>query len=167
MYHRRIETAWVARVLGYVEPFDLVNSYGLFRDMTHTRPEIVIEGSNDGRSWLEYEFRWKPGDLARRPRFVEPHQPRLDWQMWFAALSRFGDERNRWFEALMRRLLEGLPPVVALLEKNPFPDAPPRYVRAILYDYHFTDAKAHRETGAWWRREKLGMYCRPLSLPGR
>ncbi len=164
VYHRRIDSAWVAKVLGYVEPFNLVNSYGLFRDMTHRRPEIVMEGSNDGKTWLEYEFKWKPGDLMRRPGFVEPHQPRLDWQMWFAALGRH--EHNPWFGALMRRLLEGSPPVVALLEKNPFPDAPPHYVRAILYDYHFTDSKTRGETGAWWHREKLGMYCRPLSLAG-
>jgi len=159
----RIE--WVDRVHSYTSPFHIVNSYGLFRVMTKSRPEIVIEGSNDGKLWLEYEFPWKPGDLKRRPGFVEPHQPRLDWQMWFAALGRY--EHNPWFGGLMRRLLEGSPPVLELLEKNPFPEAPPRYVRAILYDYHFTSSKTRRETGTWWRREKVGMYCKPLSLRGR
>ncbi len=159
----RIE--WVDRVFAYTSPFHIVNSYGLFRVMTKSRHEIVIEGSNDGKTWLEYEFPWKPGDLKRRPGFVEPHQPRLDWQIWFAALSRY--ERTPWFGGLMHRLLEGSPSVLALLKKNPFPDAPPRYVRAILYDYHFTSAKTRKETGAWWRREKLGLYCKPLSLPGR
>jgi len=159
----RIE--WAEEVLSYTSSFHIVNSYGLFRVMTKSRPEIVIEGSNDGKAWLEYEFPWKPGDLKRRPGFVEPHQPRLDWQMWFAALGRY--EHNPWFGGLMRRLLEGSPPVLALLEENPFPDAPPRFVRAILYDYHFTSSKTRRETGAWWRREKLRMYSAPMSLSSR
>ncbi len=159
----RIE--WMDRVLSRTSSFHFVNSYGLFRVMTRSRPEIVIEGSNDGRTWLEYEFPWKPGDLKRRPAFVEPHQPRLDWQMWFAALGRY--ERNPWFAGLMRRLLEGSPSVLALLEKNPFPDAPPRYLRATLYDYHFTSSKTRSETGAWWRREFVRIYREPMSLTGR
>ncbi len=160
---KRVE--WADSVLSYTSPFHIVNSYGLFRVMTKSRPEIVIEGSNDGRTWKEYEFPWKPGDLKRRPAFVEPHQPRLDWQMWFAALGQY--ERNPWFQGLLRRLLEGSPPVLALLEKNPFPDAPPRYVRGVLYNYHFTDHKTREETGAWWRREKVRMYCSPMSLSRR
>jgi len=164
-FQKATRVEWADRILSYTSPFHVVNSYGLFRVMTKSRPEIVIEGSNDGKTWLEYEFPWKPGDLKRRPEFVEPHQPRLDWQMWFAALSRY--ERNPWFGGLMRRLLEGSPPVLALLETNPFPDAPPRYVRAILYDYHFTSSESWRETGAWWRREKLRMYFPPMSLSGR
>ncbi len=145
--------------------FSSVSSYGLFRNMTTRRPEIVIEGSNDRRAWLAYEFKWKPGDLNRRPTQVAPHQPRLDWQMWFAALGNYRSPRNRWFAmGLVRRLLEGSPEVLALLESNPFPDKPPRYIRSRLYDYHFTDWETRNETGAWWRREPLGLYSPVLSL---
>jgi predicted DCC family thiol-disulfide oxidoreductase YuxK len=155
----------VREILGSVDPLRLVNSYGLFRDMTLTRPEIVVEGSNDGQTWLEYEFKWKPGYVKRRPGFVEPHQPRLDWQMWFAALSNY--QRTPWFGKFLQRLLEGSPSVVALLERNPFPDAPPKFVRAVLYNYRFTDSASRRETGAWWRREKLGLYAKTMSLNRR
>ena len=129
--------------------------------MTTSRPEILVEGSDDGQNWRAYEFRWKPGDVMRRPRFVAPHQPRLDWQMWFAALS--SCEANPWLVNFLARLLEGSPPVLDLLAKNPFPDHPPRYIRAVLYDYHFTDAATRRATGAWWRREEKGLYCPVLS----
>ncbi len=151
----------ITALCGYCEPIRAVNSYGLFRVMTTSRPEIIIEGSNDGREWRAYEFKWKPGDVRRRPRFVAPHQPRLDWQMWFAALGHY--QHNPWLIYFMRRLLEGSRPVLNLLERNPFPDGPPRYLRAVVYDYHFTDFKARRETGAWWRRELKGLYCPVLS----
>jgi hypothetical protein len=117
----------------------------------------VIEGSLDGVTWRSYEFRYKPGDPSRRPKFVEPHQPRLDWQMWFAALG--GYEGNPWVRAFLERLLEGSPAVLGLLANNPFPNGPPRYVRAVLYDYRFTDAGQRRATGAWWKRRALGLYC--------
>ena len=146
-------------------PLELVNSYGLFRVMTTTRNEIVVEGSDDGRSWREYEFKWKPGDTKRRPGFVAPHQPRLDWQMWFAALG--SARQNPWFQGFLLGLLEGSPQVLALLEKNPFPDQPPRYVRALLYEYRFTDPAEREATGAWWRRELKGLYFRPASLQAR
>jgi predicted DCC family thiol-disulfide oxidoreductase YuxK len=149
-------------VLTYAAPFQVVNSYGLFAVMTTTRPEIVIEGSNDGVEWKPYEFRYKPGDIARAPRFVAPHQPRLDWQMWFAALRDY--RASPWFLMLAERLLEGSPAVLALLEENPFPDRPPRYVRAQLYQYHFTDQAARRATGAWWRRDLAGEYLPPIGL---
>jgi predicted DCC family thiol-disulfide oxidoreductase YuxK len=145
-----------------IEPFRVVNPYGLFQVMTTTRPEIVIEGSDDGATWEPYEFRWKVGDVRRRPEFVEPHQPRLDWQMWFAALSSFRE--SPWFLSFCHRLLDGSAPVTALLERNPFPRAPPRFLRAIVYDYHFTDAATRRATGAWWRRAPLGLYCPVLTL---
>jgi hypothetical protein len=147
----------VLRIYGVVEPFQSVNGYGLFAVMTTSRSEIVVEGSRDGREWRAYEFRWKPGDLRRRPRFVEPHQPRLDWQMWFAALG--GYRENPWFVELLRRLLEGSPPVLRLLGRNPFPDSPPRYIRATVYDYRFTDFPTRRRTGHWWRRTPIGPYC--------
>lgn len=148
----------VEKPLAAIRPFRSVNSYGLFRAMTTTRPEIVIEGSNDGREWIPYEFRWKPGDLQRRPAFVQPHQPRLDWQMWFAALGDYRSRRNSWFTGLMRRLQQGSPEVLALLDENPFPDGPPMYLRATLYNYEFTNAETRDETGAWWQRERLRPY---------
>src|SRR5439155_23558230 len=149
-------------LLELVSPLRTINSYGLFAAMTTTRPEIIVEGSNDRRTWLPYEFKWKPGDLQRRPAFVAPHQPRLDWQMWFAAL---GDYRgNPWFMNFLVRLLQGAPEVLGLLEQNPFPDQPPRRVRAVLYEYHFTDFAARRARGEWWRRERKGLYCPEVSL---
>ncbi len=135
-------------------PFQVVNSYGLFAVMTTTRPEIIVEGSSDGENWQAYEFRYKPGDLRRAPRWVAPHQPRLDWQMWFAALGNY--RSNLWFVGFAARLLEGSPQVAGLLEKNPFPDHPPRYVRALVYEYSFTDRETRRRTGEWWSRKPLG-----------
>ncbi|HEY1251279.1 MAG TPA: lipase maturation factor family protein [Thermoanaerobaculia bacterium] len=144
-------------------PLRSANGYGLFAVMTTSRPEIVVEGSDDGETWRPYEFRWKPGDPARRPAFVAPHQPRLDWQMWFAALGTY--EENPWLIRLLQRLLEGSPDVRRLLaeDRNPFPKEPPRYVRALVYDYHFTTAAERARTGAWWKRELKGPYCPVLS----
>ena len=151
------------RVLRWVGPFYIVNSYGLFANMTESRPEIVVEGSNDGRTWHQYEFKWKPGNLKRPPRWVAPHQPRLDWQMWFAVLG--GNYQNTpWFLNFMGSLLKGSAEVLALLEQNPFPEKPPRYVRAILYDYRFTELETKSSDGNWWRREQIGLYCPAISL---
>jgi predicted DCC family thiol-disulfide oxidoreductase YuxK len=147
---------FVQDAVGWLSPFYLANSYGLFAVMTTSRVEIVIEGSNDGATWLPYEFKYKPGDLGRRPTWVAPCQPRLDWQMWFAALGSYHD--NPWFASLLTRLLEGTPEVTALLARNPFPDAPPRYIRAMAYEYHFTDLATRRRTGNWWSRELKGTY---------
>ncbi|MEO6971566.1 MAG: lipase maturation factor family protein, partial [Chthoniobacterales bacterium] len=149
---------------GALAPFRIVNGYGLFRVMTKERPEILIEGSEDGIEWKPYEFKWKPGPLNRRPGFVEPHQPRLDWQMWFAALSDV--RQNPWFFGLVQRLLENSPDVTRLLGKNPFPDKPPRYLRAELYRYRFTTLAEHKKTGAWWQREDLREYMSTVSLHG-
>lgn len=146
-----------------VAPLRSANGYGLFAVMTTERPEIVIEGSDDGQTWRAYEFRWKPGDPLRRPEFVAPHQPRLDWQMWFAALG--GYRGNPWLTRFMARLLEGSPEVLALLASNPFPDRPPRYVRAVVYDYRFTDAEERRRSGAWWKRELRGLYAPVVGGP--
>ena len=145
-----------------VSPWHLVNPYGLFAVMTTDRPEIVVEGSLDGVTWKPYEFQFKPGDPTHAPGFVAPHQPRLDWQMWFAALGSY--QTNPWFLRFCERLLQGTPEVLELLAKNPFPDHPPRLIRAVLYNYRFTDWATRREQGAWWRRERLGLYCPPLSL---
>ena len=145
-----------------VSPLFIVNAYGLFAVMTTARPEIVIEGSADGQTWVEYGFTYKPGSLTRAPFWNVPHQPRLDWQMWFAAL---GDaQANPWFQNFVFRLLQGSPPVLALLESNPFPDRPPRYVRAKLYQYRFADSRTHAATGQWWTREFERPYFPSVSL---
>ena len=161
----RVNQTWPAPVLKlyvWLEPLRSFNNYGLFAVMTQTRPEIVVEGSDDGRNWQAYQFKYKPGDLARAPEFVAPYQPRLDWQMWFAAL---GDPGQRpWFFRFELRLLQNSPEVLTLLGRNPFPKAPPRYVRALLYEYHFTNLATRRATGRWWRRELKGLYAAPLSL---
>jgi predicted DCC family thiol-disulfide oxidoreductase YuxK len=142
-----------------VAPFQSLNAYGLFAVMTTERPEIEVEGSEDGETWKPYTFRWKPGEIGRAPRFCPPHMPRLDWQMWFAALR--GDCRSApWFLGFERRLLEGTPEVRALLRDDPFPDKPPRYLRARLYLYRFTG----RGDRAWWRREEAGWFCPPVGL---
>jgi hypothetical protein len=162
-----IETVWPEAplpselfVLGqWAEPFRSTNGYGLFAVMTTKRPEIIVEGSEDGAVWKPYRFRWKPCDLDRRPRFTFPHLPRLDWQMWFAALS--GDCRAEpWFIRFEQRLLQGSPAVVGLLRENPFADRAPRYVRARLYSYRFTSFGSRD----WWSREDQGYFCPPVSL---
>ena len=147
-----------ATVLRYVEPLHIVNSYGLFAVMTTERQEIEVEGSDDSVNWRAYAFPYKPGDLRRAPPIVAPHQPRLDWQMWFAALGSY--QQNRWFVNFMIRLLEGEPSVLKLLESNPFPKAPPKFIRARLYLYHFTK---WGEKG-WWTREDRGEYFPVVSL---
>ena len=149
----------------YIEPFRMVNGYGLFRVMTKTRPEIDVEGSADGVTWLPYEFKWKPGDVMKAPRWVAPHQPRLDWQMWFAALGTYSN--NRWFVAFAECLLRNRPEVTSLLASNPFAAAPPRYIRAKVYDYRFTSKAEHAQTGAWWQRELRGEYLPAVSLHQR
>jgi predicted DCC family thiol-disulfide oxidoreductase YuxK len=148
-------------LLEWISPLESVNRYGLFAVMTMRRPEIVVEGSEDGRTWRPYEFRWKPGDVSVAPKFVAPHQPRLDWQMWFAALESCGE--NRWLIAFLGRLLQGEPAVLRLLAANPFPKGPPRYVRTLVYSYRFTDWKTRRSTGAWWTRQLQGGYCPVVS----
>ena len=145
-----------------IAPFGIVNTYGLFAVMTTERDEIIVEGSNDGSTWLDYEFPCKPGDLARAPRWVAPYQPRLDWQMWFAALSGYRSEP--WFVNFMVRLLQNSPDVTGLLSKNPFPASAPKYVRALLFDYSFTNFAERRQSGHWWKRRPRGIYLRPISL---
>jgi hypothetical protein len=140
----------------------IVNRYGLFAVMTTSRPEIVIEGSDDGIDWKPYEFKYKAGDVAKPLRWVAPYQPRLDWQMWFAALTRH--ENAPWFSRLIERLLEGSPDVLNLFDKNPFPDKPPKVIRAVLYDYHFSDAATRRATKAVWTRQMLGEYFPSVRL---
>ena len=145
-----------------IEPFRIVNGYGLFRVMTKERPEIQVEGSADGIDWVSYEFKWKPGDVNRAPRWCAPHQPRLDWQMWFAALG--GRRQEDWFQNFVVRLLENEPAVTRLLARNPFPEKPPKYVRAILFKYQFTTSEERRATGAWWKRREIGEFFPEATL---
>jgi predicted DCC family thiol-disulfide oxidoreductase YuxK len=150
------------RAVQLAAPFEIANTYGLFATMTVTRPEIIVEGSSDGVTWLPYQFPYKPGALEQPPHWVAPYQPRLDWQMWFAALSDY--RSSPWFINFMVRLLEGAPAVTGLLARNPFPQAPPRYVRAELFDYRFTNFAQRRATGNWWARTPRGLYFPAISL---
>ena len=149
----QIARAWPGRILDWVSPFRSVNGYGLFRVMTTERLELVIEVSGDEQNFEEYEFRWKPGDPRRRPAFVEPHMPRLDWQMWFAALDPAG--AAYWLDSLGQRILEGEPSVLRLLGPRPF-SARPRRVRIAAYDYRFTTPAERARNGAWWVRTFRG-----------
>ena len=145
-------------LLRFTEPLRVVNSYGLFAVMTTERPEIVIEGSNDGVDWRPYELPYKAGDVHRAPSWVAPHQPRLDWQLWFAAMEHY--QENPWFILMMKRLLEGDATLLRLFETNPFPKSPPKFIRARLFVYHFT----HWGSKDWWTREEKGLYFPAVSL---
>jgi hypothetical protein len=154
----RRQVAWpklLLKCFEFLGPFHLVSSYGLFAVITTERPEIIIEGSDDGVNWVRYDFKWKPGAVERAPRFVAPHQPRLDWQMWFAALGYC--ETNPWLVRFLVRLLEGSKPVIGLLKTNRFARKPPRYVRGSLYDYRFTSPGQRKATRAWWIAEPRGL----------
>ncbi len=158
-----IRWPWIlAAVYDAAAPFETVNGYGLFAVMTTERPEIILEGSEDGRVWKAYGYRYKPGDLRVPPHWSAPHQPRLDWQLWFAALGNLNE--NPWFLNLETALLRGKPEVLKLLGDNPFPTGPPRYVRALIYDYRFSTDQEKASTGDWWEREDKGIYCPVLSL---
>lgn len=145
-----------------LKPFAIINYYGPFAVMTTERDEVIVEGSSDGQTWLSYEFSYKPGDVRRMPAIVAPHHPRLDWQMWFASLSDY--QHTPWFVNFVFRLLEGSPEVLALLEKNPFPVTPPKYVRAELYKYEFTTPEERAKDGTWWKRTLKGEYLPPTTL---
>jgi lipase maturation factor 1 len=148
----------VQRAVDRAEAFKVASSYGVFRVMTKTRPEIIIEGSHDGVTWKAYEFPWKPGRVDRVPRFIAPWQPRLDWQMWFAALGSCGN--NPWLVSTLRHLLLGTPPVLALFEENPFAGQPPRYVRTTTWQYRFAPGGSND----WWTRAEQGPYCPTVML---
>jgi predicted DCC family thiol-disulfide oxidoreductase YuxK len=148
----------------WIEPMHMVSSYGLFAVMTTERNEIIIEGSDDGSEWREYEFRYKPGDVTRRPPWNIPHQPRLDWQMWFAALD--DPRRVNWFPHFLEKLLENEPTVTALLDKNPFADKAPQYLRAQFYDYTYSSGEELRK-GLWWQRRSVGLYYPVVRLKAK
>jgi hypothetical protein len=151
----------VSGILRVVAPFQIVNTYGLFAVMTTQRLEIVLEGSNDGSEWKEYSFPFKPGNTHRDLPVVAPYQPRLDWQMWFAALGTY--QENTWFGGLAYRILLGDKAVLGLLDAPPFA-TPPRYLRAQIYDYKFTTVGERRRTGAVWTRQLQGTWFGPVSL---
>jgi hypothetical protein len=147
------------------DPFRIANRYGLFAVMTRGRFEIEFQGSNDGQTWTAYPFRHKPQELDKAPRIYAPYQPRLDWNLWFASLGEWHD--NPLVLHTERRLLSNDADVLALFAANPFPQAPPRQVRAVLYQYWFTSTSEKREHGLWWRREFLGLYAPAIQLePG-
>jgi hypothetical protein len=158
------DQGWPEKLLTWVSPLKSVNGYGLFRVMTTSRPEIVIEVSEDGFVWKEQEFRWKPGNVMRRPRFVEPHMPRLDWQMWFAALD--PSSAAEWLLRLADHLIAGDPAVVRLLGPNPLPGRP-RYVRLAYYQYHFTSYAERGKTNSWWKRDFVTYLSEPIDAERR
>lgn len=149
------------------DPYRLVNSYGAFGSVSRTRDEVILEGTADDHltahtQWHEYGFRGKPGDVRRLPRQFSPYHLRLDWLMWFAALS--PSYSHPWLIRLCVAMLTNDRTVLKLLAHNPFPDDPPKYVRAVLYRYRFTTAAERRRDHAWWWRERLGEYLAPISL---
>jgi hypothetical protein len=140
-----------------LEPFRISNQYGLFAVMTQARYEIEFQGSNDGQTWVAYPFRYKPQNPREAPRLYAPYQPRFDWNLWFASLG--GWRENPFVVRAEVQLLRGSPSVLSLFAGNPFPGKPPREVRAVLWQYWFTDMKVKREEGLWWRRKLLGLYA--------
>jgi hypothetical protein len=145
----------IGSALDYAEAFRVVNKYHVFATMKTERIELELVGSHDGDNWQPYVFKYKPGDPGRRPPLVMPHQPRLDWRMWFVTMH---PQHLRWFEPFLQALLENSPAVTALLAHNPFADAPPRYIRVMAYRYRFTNSEQRQRTGDWWQREALGAF---------
>jgi hypothetical protein len=154
-------------------PLHLVNTYGAFGTITKERYEIVLEGTaaavvTPQATWKTYEFRAKPGDPMRRPPQVAPYHLRLDWLMWFLPFSAPRDTVTRdyelWFQRFVQKLLEGDPQTLKLLRNNPFPDRPPKFIRARCYRYHYADREERRKTGAWWTRTWTDDYLPPVSL---
>ncbi len=155
----------VRTTLAWVAPFRSFDDYGLFAVMTTSRPEIVIETSDDGSTWREIPFRWKPGELARPPALTGPHMPRLDWQMWFAALEAEGrGAPPAWVGRFLRRILEGAPSLRSILPPEAIGPKPPRFVRARLDDYRFTTPGERQASGDWWARRTLRSLSPVLSL---
>ena len=157
LFGRAFLWEWPVRIL---EPFRIANAYGLFAVMTHERYEIEFQGTGDGTTWTPYPFRYKPQDVKRAPGIYAPYQPRFDWNLWFASLGSW--RQNQWVVNTEVRLLENEPDVLALFAGNPYSKAPPTGVRAVVWQYWFTDRATKRKDGTWWRRELLGLYAPPL-----
>ena len=143
-----------------LEPFRIANQYGLFAVMTPHRYEIEFQGSNDGENWVAYPFRYKPQELKDRPRIYAPYQPRFDWNLWFASLGSW--QQNLMVPRTEELLLENDRDVLGLFAGNPFPSAPPRLVRAVLWQYWFSTLEQKRTEGVWWQRNLLGAYAPTL-----
>ncbi len=142
----------------------LVNTYGAFGSVGQVRNEIILQGTrdeviNEATVWKEYEWKCKPGDPMRRPCLITPYHYRLDWLIWFAAMTDY--RKYPWVTHAVWKLLHNDPGVLSLLANDPFPDEPPRYIRGELYRYEFT--RLGEDTEAWWRRERVGSYLPPLS----
>ena len=148
----------LAGVSAGLSGFHISNPYGLFSHMTTERRELVFEGSIDGKTWKEYQPRYRPGPVDRAPGWVAPHQPRFDWQLWFAVLGQYSDPQNRWVGMTLKRLLEGNPAVLALFRENPFPEGGPAQVRISVYRYRLADTRGPVENATVWNREWLGHY---------
>ena len=148
--------------IAMLQPFRIANQYGLFAVMTRGRYEIEFQGSRDGQNWIAYSFRYKPQALNEAPRIYAPYQPRFDWNLWFASLGAWTD--NSIVPNTEVRLLANSPDVLKLFRGNPFPDAPPKQVRAVLWQYWFTTMAEKRATGNWWKRQSLGLYSPTLEL---
>ena len=142
-------------MMRYTTVYSIVQKYHVFPTMTTRRIELEVLGSRDGIEWKPYRFKYKPDRLEERPTFVMPHQPRVDWQMWFVTLN---PRHMPWFVYFLEALLDGSPSVSALLEHNPFADEPPRYLRVDAYDYHFTNFEEREQTGNWWKRTAIGPF---------
>ncbi len=149
-------TPWLATSGLFIRSYGLGHIYHVFPTMQVERHELQVEGSYDRLNWKPYKFKFKPGDLSRRPQFNIPHQPRLDWMIWFVP-PRF-DNQMHWFKRFLRRLVKGSPEVLALLKENPFAGKPPTYLRVLVYRYHFTNWEERKKTGNWWKREYLGEF---------
>jgi hypothetical protein len=157
-------------------PFHLVNTYGAFGNVGRERYEIVIEGTNERvltphTEWKEYGFKAKPGDPRRMPPQIAPYHLRLDWLIWFLPFSVTvtGDGilvygYSLWFLRFVKKLLAGDRAILRMMGKNPFSEQPPAFLRAMFYRYRYTDWKEKRKSGAWWRRQLLGVYLQPMSL---
>ncbi|WP_251106530.1 lipase maturation factor family protein [Alloacidobacterium dinghuense] len=145
-----------------LEPFRIANQYGLFAVMTRGRYEIEFQGSYDGENWTAYPFKYKPQALNEPPRVYAPYQPRFDWNLWFASL---GDWRQNSIVPLTEeRLLTTSTSVIQLFAGDPFHQSPPKYVRAVLWQYWFTSMAEKRATGLWWKRQLLGLYAPALTV---
>ncbi len=151
------------RVLDYIQRWSLANPYHVFPTVNQQRIELIIEGTADGRTWLPYTFKYKPGELNKPLTVVIPHQPRLDWMVWFVPLNPIFEN---WFESFLFTLLDNSPSVTALLEHNPFPNTPPVAIRVQAFEYRFTNFDEHEVSGNWWKSRYLGPFD-PLPLVTR
>jgi hypothetical protein len=145
-----------------LDPFRIANQYGLFAVMTRGRYEIEFQGSNDGSNWIPYPFRYKPQALNKAPGIYAPYQPRFEWNLWFASLGDW--QQNDMVPLTEERLLTNDADVLGLFRSNPFPQSPPRFVRAVMWQYWFTSIEEKRRTGNWWRRQLLGLYAPEITL---